>query len=207
MQDLTKQRFGRLIVVKQIEKNRWGHIKYLCKCDCGRQKIVVDSNLKFGSTKSCGCLVREGNNTKHGHKRKNKRSTTYQIWTTIIQRCTNPNHRNYSRYGGRGVTVCERWKSFENFLIDMGERPPNRQIDRINNNGGYDKKNCRWTTPKQNGRNRQNNRLITFNYKTQCLSAWAEQLNIHEETLRTRLNHNWPVAKALTTPVRKKRKN
>jgi hypothetical protein len=125
----------------------------------------------------------------------------------MITRCINPNNERYKDYGGRGITVCDRWLKFENFLEDMGECPPGLTLDRIKNNLGYYHGNCHWTTPKQNNRNKRNNHLITFNGKTQCLSAWAEQLNISRTTLWCRINrYNWSIEKALTIPTRLKRK-
>lgn len=127
----------------------------------------------------------------------------------MIQRCTNPNDKRYKNYGGRGITVCKRWRnSFEKFLEDMGE-PPTKEhsIDRINNNGNYCKSNCRWVTRKEQNRNKRNNRLITYKGKTQCLIEWAEEYNINYDTLWCRIyKYGWPIEKALTTPVKKRRK-
>ncbi len=213
--DLTGKRFGRLIVVRFARKNKFGLLYWSCLCDCGEKRVVRGNDLRGGISKSCGCFQREQasnwtskNKTRHGHSRKDKSSRTYGIWTDITKRCTNPNHKYYHRYGGRGIEVCDRWKKFEYFLEDMGEVPTNLQIDRIDNNLGYSPENCQWTTSKENNRNRCNNHLITFSGRTQCLSAWAEEIGMSHETLSKRISKlGWSVEKALMTPIRKRRKD
>jgi len=207
--DLTGKRFGRLVIIQRVDNNKWRNIRWLCLCDCGNKKIVRIDHLKSGATKSCGCLRIEATknrnvkNAKHGHTRGGKPSLTYASWKSINERCANPNNRYYDCYGGRGIKVCERWMKFENFLEDMGEVPERYQIDRIDNNENYCKENCRWATPKQNSRNKRNNRLITHKGKTRCLAEWAEEFSINYRTLQWRLYHDWSIAKALTTPVKK----
>lgn len=194
------QQFGRLTVVKLTTNNKW-----LCTCSCGETTTTTASHLVSGETKSCGCL-----RIKHGHSRGGKMSNTYRRWAYMLRRCTNPNHEHYKHYGGRGITVCERWKkSFENFLEDMGEAPPGLQLDRIDNDRGYCKQNCRWVTPKQNSRNRRDNFEITYLGETKCLADWSKQYEVPRTTLRRRIQeYKWPVEKALTTPTQtsKKRK-
>jgi len=208
--DLTRKRFGRLVVINYGGKDRWNRAIWLCKCDCGKRTVVQSGNLRSGHTKSCGCLSIDKStqrSTKHGHYKNSKMSPTYKTWSTMIQRCTNINSQKYPIYGGRGITVCKRWKKFSNFLEDMGEQPWKHQIDRINNNKGYNKSNCRWATPKQQARNRRNNRLETHNGKTQCLAIWAEELKIPYATLLARIDRlSWPVEKAFMTPVNKRGK-
>lgn len=207
--DLAGIRFGKLIVVQYIRKNKFGVLYWLCKCDCGNSKTTRGSNLRDGLTKSCGCIQKKMASDlcrklrlKHGHSMVVKRTRTYESWISMISRCNNNNHKYYHCYGGRGIKVCERWNRFENFLEDMKESPPRFQIDRIDNNGDYCKENCRWVTSKVNNRNRRNNRLIIFNGKTQCLSAWAEEYNISDATLRARISKfNWTIKDALTIPV------
>lgn len=204
--DLIGRIFGRLTVVKFKDMDKGRNSRWLCSCNCGTTIVVKGYNLKSGRTKSCGCLNKEII-TKHGHNQKGKRTKTHISWTNMIQRCTNFNHYRYKDYGCRGITVCKRWRKFENFLADMGEVPKGHQIDRINNNGNYCKLNCRWVTSKQNSRNRRDNCLITYNRKTQCLFTWAEEFNIHWATLRSRIyTLNWPIERALTEPVQKRRK-
>lgn len=203
MMDLTEKKFGRLTILKRMASNKWGKSCWLCRCDCGKEKIIVGNNIKSGITKSCGCLQKEKAsiaNTLHGHCK----SKTYQSWCDIIKRCTNPNSARYLLYGGRGITVCKRWRQFINFLKDMGEMPMGYQIDRIDNNGNYCPSNCQWATRRQQMRNKQDNHLVTHKEKTLCLSEWAEQTGISADIIRWRLKHNWSVGKALTTPIRRK---
>lgn len=209
--DLTGQKFNRLLVIENIGKNKWNNYKWLCQCDCGNKTVVITSELKSGHTKSCGCLVKEVHlitHVKHGHTQNGKISKTYRSWSEIIRRCTNPKCTAYKNYGGRGITVCERWRnSFENFLEDMRKCPSGYSIDRIDNNGNYCKENCRWATREQQNRNSRHNHLITFDGKTQCLSAWAEEIGITMITLWNRIvRSKWPIEKALTTPVGERRK-
>ncbi|KKN91257.1 hypothetical protein LCGC14_0221250 [marine sediment metagenome] len=201
--DLTGKRFGRLVVICRDKKNRFGTLCWLCLCDCGKEKIILCGSLKSGKTKSCGCLRKEIISkimTKHGHTKNRKQSQVYRSWYHIIQRCTNSNTKDYRWYGSRGITVCERWLKFENFLEDMGEAPIGYQIDRLDNNKGYYLENCRWVTPKQNGRNKRNNHLITHNGEIQCISAWAEETGISKNTILWRITHGWSPEKTLTTP-------
>lgn len=200
--DLSKQRFGRLIVTKRVDNNKQGKSCWLCLCDCGKNTIVYSGSLKNGDTRSCGCLQKEIV-IKHGHSTRTKVSRTYNSWHGMITRCINFRHKKYHNYGGRGIKVCKQWMKFENFLADMGDVPEGYQIDRIDNNKGYYKSNCRWVTPKQNGRNKRNNHLITYDGKTQCMSAWSEETGIAKSTILYRLKHSWSISKSLTTPVRK----
>lgn len=127
MIDLSRHKFSRLTVIKQSGKNKHGQIMWLCKCHCGKETVVPGHCLKSGNTRSCGCLQKEIISiimTKHGHNSKNGKSKIYQSWDDMIQRCTNPNFKQYKDYGGRGITICKRWRnSFENFLEDMGKPP------------------------------------------------------------------------------------
>lgn len=202
--DLTGQKFGKLTPIKYIGKNKWGISLWLCKCDCGNSHIVTTSHLNGNSVRSCGCLKKINKQYKNG-----KESRNHYIWRGIVQRCTNKNSKDYKNYGERGVTVCDRWNHkrggcFKNFLEDMGEPPTHKhQIDRINNDDGYYKENCRWVLPKENNRNRRNNHLIPFNGEKLCLTEMAEKYGINRVTLRDRLNRGWSIQKALLTPVRK----
>ena len=198
--DLTGKRFGRLTVVKYVDNDKHRNSRWLCLCDCGKEKIIIGQSLKSGATKSCGC-----SHIKHGHSKNGKVSKTYASWTHMIQRCIDSNYTNYHNYGGRGIKVCKRWREFKNFLEDMGEAPEGHQIDRTNNDGNYCKSNCRWVTSKINNRNKRNNHMITYGGKTQCLTDWAEEFDINYYALWSRLSRGWSTEKALTTPVRKKR--
>ncbi|MEK0337174.1 MAG: hypothetical protein QQN41_07060, partial [Nitrosopumilus sp.] len=120
-----------------MERNNQRQSRWLCKCDCGKEIIILGYNLKNGTTKSCGCLRKEKSIQrfiKHGHFKNGQMTKIYKSWSCMIQRCTNHNNKSYHNYGGRGIMVCKRWMKFKNFLEDMGEPPKGYQIDRINNN-------------------------------------------------------------------------
>lgn len=149
---MIDQKFTRLVVkcdTGKRTKNR--SIVWKCQCKCGNFTEVPTSDLRRKHTKSCGCLVK-----KHGHSPwRKKPSITYNAWANMIQRCSNSNHKNYKHYGGRGIIVCKRWKEFKNFLVDMGKKPIGLTLDRIDVNGDYCSKNCRWATWKQQANNKR----------------------------------------------------
>lgn len=137
---------------------------------------------------------------RHGHA--NPGDPTYNTWAAMIARCTRPSHKSFSRYGGRGIHVCDRWEKFENFLEDMGVRPDGFTIGRIDNNAGYSLANCRWETMKEQQNNRRTNRVIFAFGKYQTLMQWAEEFGVKHDTLAKRIDsHGWEVEEAITTPV------
>lgn len=139
-------------------------------------------------------------NHKHGHAAKGHESPTYRTWLAMLNRCTNPKQGNYRYYGGRGISVCERWTTFAHFLADVGERPSGATLDRINNDIGYEPSNCRWSQHTVQMRNTRSNRMLTYNGETMCLSAWAMRYGMNRERLKQRLERGWPLHKALTLP-------
>lgn len=203
--NLKGRRFGRLKVLNFVERKD-SHTYWRCKCDCGNEIVTSTSNLRGKSSRSCGCLKREGNNSKH--KKSNTR--LYNIWCCMKQRCYYSKNPSYKNYGKKGITVCEDWlKSFENFYqwsMKNGYQD-DLSIDRIDNDKGYSPQNCKWSTKKEQNNNTSKNRYITFCGETLTLSQWAEKQGINKNTLKNRLNNKWSpwsIEKALTTPARKK---
>ena len=155
------RRYGRLSVLEHVGFSEYRDSKWRCLCQCGRECIVLGSNLRKGHTTSCGCLaievVRE-RSTVHAHTSNRAPTLTYIAWQSMHTRCA-PNYKNAHRYYDRGIVICERWHKFENFLDDMGECPHGMTLDRCNNDGNYEPNNCRWATQTEQQRNRGNNKL------------------------------------------------
>lgn len=157
-EDLTGSRFGRWLVVARFtpkpheagDRKTERSFRWLCRCDCGVERVVRARLLREGTSASCGCgkLKRRGLTA----------TRAYYVWYDMLARCYKETNRSFRRYGGRGITVCERWHEFENFLADMGQPPPNLSIDRENNDGNYEPGNCRWATRSQQQQNRHDNR-------------------------------------------------
>jgi hypothetical protein len=194
--DLTGKTFNRLTVLakgKIHNKRQY----YMCQCTCGIITEVSANQLPNGKIKSCGCLDLERKTT---HNMVYSRE--YQTWKHVIDRCTNPNNDGFAYYGGRGISVCESWKKFENFYADMGPRPENTSLDRIDNNGNYEPGNCRWATRAEQARNRSSNVMLTYNGKTQCQQDWAKEIGITYKGLGKRLK-TLSVEEALSKPLSK----
>lgn len=169
-------------------------------CFCGNKFSARVDHVSSKRIGSCGCNAKN-NAFIHGYARVKKQFPEYICWASMKQRCGDPKHKSYKNYGGRGIGVCERWMhSFENFLEDMGNRPTKlHSVDRINVNGNYEPGNCRWATKKQQMRNMTTNRMLEFDNKIQCVSDWAEEVNIAATVISKRLARGWSINKSLTT--------
>lgn len=188
--DLTGQKFGRLMVLSQeenVKPTRWK-----CICICGVQKTVPSGTLMAGRTISCGCLRREHRikrNTTHGMTN----TPEHRIWSQMKSRCSDSSHKSYKDYGGRGIAICDRWKeSFELFFEDMGSRPSkSHSIERVDNEQGYSKENCKWATSSEQNRNKRNNVFVTIAGDTKSLAEWVEHSGISRHTLYGRIKAGW----------------
>ncbi len=179
-EDLTGKKFTRLTVIKYI-----GNYKWLCKCKCGKIRKIRSDSLKSGNTKSCGCFKikfplrkKQKNTSKKRIIHNMCKSPEYKSWYSMKKRCSDKNHISYKYYGEKGIIVCKQWLEFMVFYKDMGNRPKNTTLDRIDNSKGYFKENCKWSTHKEQTRNRKSNVRITYKRKTRCLKDWADELKI-----------------------------
>lgn len=200
--DFLGRVFGLLTVRGNANDLLGAKREWHCLCACGKSFVARSANVKNGHTRSCGCL-RIAASRKHGHARDGNTSSEYHSWSDMIQRCTNPQNNAYSDYGERGITVCQRWLTFETFLADMGIKPKGTFIERKDNDKGYEPSNCVWATRAEQARNTRRNQNITFRGKTQCRTDWAKELGMSPNTLKGRLARG-SIEKALTTPVRHK---
>lgn len=203
--NLEGKRFGRLTVLADCNREQ-KEIRWMCRCDCGAEKLINGYSLRKGLTKSCGCLQAEttaARSTKHGNAKRNRTSPEYNIWAGMMGRCYVSTHTSYGRYGALGIKVCERWHRFENFLADMGMRPAGKSIGRIDGLGDYELKNCRWETSVEQANNRKSNQILEFNGKRNTVANWARATGIKPATISARLRLlNYSVEQALTQPVR-----
>lgn len=177
------------------------HQRVTAHCECGVIKDFFLEKLRSGKTKSCGCLrIDTGKNSAtHGYSG----GRTYNIWAGMKSRCLNQNLEKWKDYGGRGITVCQRWiDSFESFLEDMGDAPDGFTLDRKENSGNYEKSNCRWATSSDQANNTRQNRFLEFNGKRMTISHWADEIGIDSHILYNRLRRGWSVERAITEPPR-----
>lgn len=201
-------RFGKLVAIDCVSMGRAKSALWRCVCDCGKERHVSGSSIRRGCVTrctSCSAALFDKNRSRLG-KRTHCMSKTseYAIWQQMMNRCYRPSVKGYMRYGGRGISVCERWHTFTNFIADMGQRPSEKHsIDRIDGNGNYEPSNCRWATQKEQARNTSTNRIVTAFGQSKCIAEWAEEYSIGYATLRNRIvNKGWSIERAVTTPVR-----
>lgn len=201
-QDITGQRFGRLVALR-LERRADGRQFWRCACDCGAERVVNMASLKKGNTRSCGCLNSEMASARLKTHGQSRTSPLYQVWHGMRCRCLTQTHYNYENYGGRGIAICDEWSSFEAFeewSLASGYES-GLSIDRIDNDGNYAPSNCRWTTVKEQARNRRSTVLVTYNGLTASVAEHAERhpfLEYHH--LQRRLKWGWSIQEAFETP-------
>lgn len=204
------ERYGRLTVMAPIEPHS-GDTKYWFKCDCKDKTIFPAAAhlVKNGYIQSCGCLHMEilvaqgARNVTHGQARTGKVTTEYFSWSSMMARCYRKSLARYKYYGGRGITVCERWHTFANFFADMGKKPPGTSLDRIDNGGNYEPSNCKWSTPREQSGNQRTNVRKTYGGETMILADWARRYKMSQATLSRRIHkRGMSFEDAILTPVR-----
>jgi hypothetical protein len=196
--DLTGLRFKGLLVLKYTRTCSSGSALFECKCDCGVIKEIKGKSLLSGNTSTCGCRHKEDGFTAAAAGTKRRNHPLYNTWKSMKGRCNNKNGSDYKYYGGRGISVCERWRdSFTNFIVDMGERPKGYSIERINNDGNYEPGNCKWASKSEQGYNKRTTKL-----KPEWVEA-AKQNNISLDSLYRRIiERKMPPEEAILKPMR-----
>lgn len=197
--DLSGQQFGYLTAIKPVRKPGYKHLFWRCQCVCGNFKISAASDLKRSPHGSCGCKTREVQSRArrtHGMSK----HPAFAVWRSMKSRCHRSTHQAWKNYGGRGITVCKRWRdSFENFWTDMGPTyRPGLTLDRRDNNGNYTPANCHWTTPTEQAANTRNNRILETPWGRMPLAQAARKSGINATTIAYRLQNGWDVETALT---------
>lgn len=203
--DLTGRKVGHWTVLGKGGRNKHGELLWWCVCSCGTQREVKGQYLRIGDSKSCGCQT----NVSHGHARRDASQAMYRRWQAMLHRCHMPKHKEFHRYGGRGIVVCDRWRfgeggkhGFECYLADLGEPPfDGASVDRINNDGSYEPNNVRWATQKQQMRNSRRAALHEYRGRLLCITELAEMASISARTLGERLSKGWPVELAVHYPA------
>lgn len=205
-EDLTGLKFGMLTVIKEYDQRIQRKRAWICKCDCGNTYIAIGTRLTHGNVHSCGCLrYKKAAKSLTTHGKSHTR--LYRIWTNMRNRCNLPTSTEYKRYGARGITVCDEWsdsfQTFYDWAMANGYRD-DLTIDRIDVNGPYSPKNCRWATAHEQGRNTRRNRLLSFNGETHCITDWANITGIATALIGQRIDRlGWSVERALTEPPRR----
>ncbi len=207
--DITGQTFHYLTAIKPIGSSKGSGVIWECLCKCGKTTNVTTKSLRRGNTKSCGCLNSERviARNKAGALHGMTKTRTWISWDSMIQRCTNPEHKSFDNYGGRGIKVHPAWlDEFSTFYKDMGERPAGTTLDRINSAGDYEPGNCRWATPQEQGNNRRNNISLTVGGVTDTLANWSRKTGIGQKTIMYRIKHGWSDEQTLSVTPSKANK-
>lgn len=203
--DISGSRFGLWTVLKFSGQTANKAGLFLCRCDCGVERVVASGRLRNGSSTNCGCHARQslGDRVRtHGmHQHR-----LYKTWVAMRDRCRRTTHTAYPRYGGRGIYVCEQWMSFPQFVEDVGSGwDEGLTLDRIDNDGPYSPENCKWSSRKSQSRNRSNTKHLTFGLEMLPVSVWAERIGVSPNTIYLRLRKGWTIEQAVTIPHMGKR--
>lgn len=186
IKNLTGLKFGKLSVIEYAGTNSRRQATWLCLCECGKQKIAVGTYLRRSQTASCGCKISQSRK-RHGMTK----TGAWNSWRAMMKRCYQTSHTFYNLYGGAGITVCDRWHVFENFYADMGERPENMTIDRIDTSGCYSPENCRWATMVEQAGNKRNSRLIYVDGERKTARQWSLSSGTPCTTIEWRFKSGW----------------
>lgn len=201
--DQSGKVYGRWTLVKRVE-DRHRRVHYLCRCECGTEKVIQLLSLVRGASSSCGCYNSEVASARATHGM--SRTRIYSTWKGMLERCYNEKSQSYYLYGGRGIKVCNRWRNdVTAFLADMGEPPEDTSLDRIDNNGDYTPENCRWATIDVQCNNTRRNVYLTHDGETKTIAEWARHKGMGKNSLLSRLRLGWSVEDALTVPVAKRK--
>ncbi len=206
--DRVGERHGRLVVLyraeNKVEPSGAIRAAWRCACDCGNGVTVTGHALAKGNTRSCGCLQKEAvskASLTHGKKG----SDVYRVWSAMKQRCLNLNHQHFNVYGGRGITICDEWLSFEAFYRDMGDRPQGMTLERVDNNKGYEPGNVIWASRLTQANNRRDNVRLSYMGLTKTMAEWGRVTGLPSRAIAKRLFHGWPVEIALSEPLSKRK--
>ena len=214
--EVLGQSFGRWTVVAEAAPDAWKHRRVQCLCQCGQTKVLSLNILRTGDSRSCGCYnwgqseIRKAERNRSGTPEHHNMTGTpeYVSWVSARSRCHCPTSGNYRHYGGRGIYMCDAWRgSFAAFFRDMGPRPSlSYTLGRIDNDGPYSPENCHWATRFEQGRNTRQNRFVTINEETLCVTDWAARNHINTAIVWSRIQLGWSPERAVSAPVRPRRK-
>jgi hypothetical protein len=201
VEDISGKRFGRLVAIRYAGKSKGNQTLWECKCDCGNISIVHQQDLTTGHTKSCGCYSRESiiqRNKTHG----DTKTRIYRIWSDMLFRCSSVKHDSYYLYGGKGISVCDEWKDYNNFkkwALENGYSD-NLSIDRIDSSKNYEPSNCRWATIIEQNNNTNRNLMFEIDGTTKSLAEWCREYNASYARVHSRIYSGWNIIDALTRP-------
>jgi hypothetical protein len=203
IKNIISQRFGRLIVVDITDQRIGGSVVWLCRCDCGNEAKASGGNLKGKHVMSCGCLRQEILERQRQPTHGMTKTRPYRIWQGMLARCEKIQDKDYRNYGGRGIKISEDWHDFENFWRDVEEGySKGLSIDRIDNNGNYERGNIKWSSQKEQGNNTRFNKIVEHKGRKQTLQQWSDELGFSGKVLGYRLRSGWSIERALETPIK-----